>query len=67
MIIIVFANGIFLTDSKEDADKVRRWSNQSCEEAPWYQQEEIGCNYHISNIVTGVIRGQIPYPNEHIA
>ncbi len=58
---------MFLTDSKEDNDKVRKWSTQSREDAPWYQHEEIGYNYRMSNIVAGVVRGQIPYLDEHIA
>ena len=58
---------MFLTNSKEDADKVRKWSTQSREAAPWYQHEEIGYNYRMSNIIAGVIRGQIPYLDEHIA
>ena len=66
-IITGSAGGMFLTDSKEDADKVRKWSTQSREAAPWYQHEEIGYNYRISNIVAGVIRGQILYLDEHIA
>ena len=66
-IITGSAGGMFLTDSKEDADKVRKWSTQSREEAPWYQHEEIGYNYRMSNIVAGVVRGQIPYLDEHIA
>ena len=61
------AGGMFLTDSKEDADKVRKWSTQSREDAAWYQHEEIGYNYRISNIVAGIVRGQIPYLDEHIA
>lgn len=61
------SGGMFLTDSKEDADKVRKWSTQSREAAPWYQHEEIGYNYRMSNIIAGVIRGQIPYLDEHIA
>ena len=61
------AGGMFLTDSKEDAEKVRKWSTQSREAAPWYQHEEIGYNYRMSNIIAGVIRGQIPYLDEHIA
>ena len=65
-IITGSAGGMFLTDSQEDANKVRKWSTQSRENAPWYQHEEIGYNYRISNIVAGVIRGQIPYLNEHI-
>lgn len=60
------AGGLFLTNSKEDADKVRKWSTQSREAAPWYQHEEIGYNYRMSNIIAGVIRGQIPYLEEHI-
>ena len=66
-IITGSAGGMFLTDSREDADKVRKWSTQSREAAPWYQHEEIGYNYRISNIVAGIIRGQIPYLEEHIA
>lgn len=66
-IITGSAGGLFLTNSKEDADKVRKWSTQSREDAPWYQHEEIGYNYRMSNIVAGVIRGQIPYLDEHIA
>ena len=61
------AGGMFLTNSKEDADKVRKWSTQSREAAPWYQHEEVGYNYRMSNIIAGVIRGQIPYLDEHIA
>ena len=66
-IITGSAGGMFLTDSKEDADKVRKWSTQSREDAPWYQHEEVGYNYRMSNIIAGVIRGQIPYLEEHIA
>ena len=66
-IITGSAGGMFLTDSKDDAEKVRKWSTQSREAAPWYQHEEIGYNYRMSNIIAGVIRGQIPYLDEHIA
>jgi dTDP-4-amino-4,6-dideoxygalactose transaminase len=66
-IITGSSGGMFLTNSKEDADKVRKWSTQSREDAAWYQHEEIGYNYRISNIVAGIVRGQIPYLDEHIA
>ena len=66
-IITGSAGGMFLTDSLEDANKARKWSTQSRENAPWYQHEEIGYNYRMSNIVAGVVRGQIPYLEEHIA
>jgi dTDP-4-amino-4,6-dideoxygalactose transaminase len=66
-IITGSAGGMFLTDSLEDANKVRKWSTQSREAAPWYQHEEVGYNYRISNIVAGIVRGQMPYLKEHIA
>ena len=66
-IITGSAGGMFLTDSEADANKVRKWSTQSREAAPWYQHEEIGYNYRMSNIIAGVVRGQLPYLNEHIA
>ncbi|MCI8514253.1 MAG: aminotransferase DegT [Lachnospiraceae bacterium] len=59
--------GMYLTDDLADANKVRKWSTQSRESAPWYQHEEIGYNYRMSNIVAGVVRGQIPYLEEHVA
>ena len=61
------AGGMFLTNSLADANKVRKWSTQSREAAPWYQHEEIGYNYRMSNIIAGVVRGQITYLDEHIA
>ena len=66
-IITGSSGGMFLTNSKDDADKVRKWSTQSREAAPWYQHEEIGYNYRMSNIIAGIVRGQLPYLEEHIA
>ena len=66
-IITGSSGGMFLTDSLEDADKVRKWSTQSREAAPWYQHEEIGYNYRMSNVIAGVVRGQLPYLEEHLA
>ena len=66
-IITGSSGGMLLTDDKEDADRIRKWSTQSREAAPWYQHEELGFNYRMSNIVAGVVRGQIPYLDEHIA
>ena len=66
-IITGSSGGMFLTDSKADAEKVRTWSTQSREAAPWYQHEELGYNYRMSNVIAGVVRGQIPYLEEHIA
>ena len=66
-IITGSSGGMFLTDSLEDAEKVRKWSTQSREDAPWYQHEEIGYNYRMSNVIAGVVRGQFPYLDEHIS
>ena len=66
-IITGSAGGMFLTNEKADAEKVRKWSTQSREAAPWYQHEEIGYNYRMSNIIAGIVRGQMPYLDQHIA
>ena len=66
-IITGSAGGILLCESVEDANKIRKWSTQSREDAAWYQHEEMGYNYRMSNIIAGVIRGQLPYLEEHIA
>ena len=58
---------MLLTDSEEAANKVRKWSTQARENAPWYQHEEVGYNYRMSNVIAGVVRGQLPYLEEHIA
>ena len=66
-IITGSAGGMLLTDSLEQANKARKWSTQSRENAPWYQHEELGYNYRMSNVIAGVIRGQLPHLEEHIA
>lgn len=66
-IITGSSGGMLLTDGLEAANKVRKWSTQSRENAPWYQHEELGYNYRMSNVIAGVVRGQFPYLEEHIA
>ena len=66
-IITGSSGGMLLTDSLEAANKTRKWSTQSRENAPWYQHEEIGYNYRMSNVIAGVVRGQFPHLEEHIA
>lgn len=66
-IITGSAGGMLLTNSKEAANKVRKWSTQAREAAPWYQHEEIGYNYRMSNVIAGVVRGQYQYLEDHIA
>lgn len=59
------SGGVLLTDNEDWANKARKWSTQSREAAPWYQHEELGYNYRMSNIIAGVIRGQLPHAEEH--
>ena len=66
-IITGSTGGCFLTDDEEIARHVRKLATQAKEPTPWYQHEEVGYNYRISNIIAGVIRGQLPYLEEHIA
>ena len=65
-IITGSSGGMLLTDDEQAANKVRKWSTQSRENAPWYQHEEVGYNYRMSNVIAGVVRGQFPYLQEHI-
>ena len=64
-IITTSGGGMLLTESKEDRDKAFFWATQSREPAPWYQHEEIGYNYRMSNVVAGIGRGQLLHLDEH--
>lgn len=66
-IITGTSGGMLLTDDEAAADKARKWSTQSRENAPWYQHEEVGYNYRMSNVIAGVVRGQLPHLEDHIA
>lgn len=65
-IITGSAGGCLLTNSLEDANRARKWATQARENAAWYQHEEVGYNYRMSNVVAGVIRGQYLHLEEHI-
>lgn len=66
-IITGSSGGMLLTDDKVAAEKVRKWSTQSRENSPWYQHEEVGYNYRMSNVIAGIVRGQTFHLEEHIA
>lgn len=65
-IITGSSGGCLLTNDIDVANKARKWSTQAREAAPWYQHEEVGYNYRMSNVIAGVIRGQYPYLSDHI-
>ncbi|MBQ0110310.1 MAG: DegT/DnrJ/EryC1/StrS family aminotransferase [Oscillospiraceae bacterium] len=66
-IITGSSGGCLLTDQIEVCNKAKKWSTQARENAPWYQHEEVGYNYRMSNVIAGVVRGQYLYLEEHIA
>lgn len=65
-IITGSSGGCLLTNDLEVANKARKWATQARENAPWYQHEEVGYNYRMSNVIAGVICGQYPYLEAHI-
>ena len=66
-IITGSSGGCLLTDDLTVANQARKWSTQAREAAAWYQHEEVGYNYRISNVIAGVVRGQYSHLDEHIA
>lgn len=66
-IITGSSGGCLLAREEEAANQARKWATQARENAPWYQHEEVGYNYRMSNVIAGVIRGQYPHLGEHIA
>ena len=65
-IITCSTGGMLITNDKIAADTARKWSSQSREKAPWYQHEDVGYNYRMSNIIAGIGRGQMLHIDEHI-
>lgn len=66
-IITTSGGGMLLSDDQAAIDKARFWSTQARENYPWYQHEDIGYNYRMSNILAGIGRGQLLHLDEHIA
>ena len=65
-IITGSSGGMLLTDNREDGERARKWSTQSREDAAWYEHEETGYNYRMSNVIAGIVRGQWAHLKEHI-
>ena len=66
-IITTSGGGMLFTRTQAERDKAFFWSTQSREKAAWYQHEEIGYNYRMSNVVAGIGRGQLKHLDEHRA
>lgn len=66
-IITGSCGGMLLADDTTAAHHARKWSTQARENAFWYQHEEVGFNYRMSNITAGIVRAQLAHLEEHIA
>ena len=53
-------------NDEERLGTVLKWITQSREVARWYQHEELGFNYRMSNICAGIGRGQMEALSDHI-
>ncbi len=58
-IVTTSGGGALLTDDEGVAARARKRSQQSREPFPWYQHEEIGYNYRMSNILAAVGLAQL--------
>lgn len=58
-IITTSGGGMFLCKDEADAKHALKLATQAREPFPWYQHEEIGYNYRMSNICAGIGRGQM--------
>ena len=66
-IITTSGGGMLICKCEADAKHALKLATQAREPFPWYQHEEIGYNYRMSNIIAGIVRGQLPYLDKHIA
>lgn len=64
-IITSSGGGMLITADRSARDKALFWATQAREPAPWYQHEEVGYNYRMSNVVAGIGRGQLIHLEEH--
>ncbi|MCI9361177.1 MAG: aminotransferase DegT [Hungatella sp.] len=65
-IITGSSGGMLIVPDEYSYNKTKKWSTQSREAAPWYEHEELGYNYRISNVIAGIVRGQWKYLSSHI-
>ncbi len=66
-IITTTGGGMLISNNEEITKKAKFWSTQSKEPARYYQHEEIGYNYRMSNVLAGIGRGQMKVLEERIA
>lgn len=65
--ITTSGGGALITPDEEAKQCTMFFATQAREAFPYYQHEEIGYNYRMSNICAGIGRGQMTVLDEHIA
>lgn len=65
--ITTSGGGALVVPDKEWKQKIMFYATQARESYPYYQHEEIGYNYRMSNICAGIGRGQMTIVDEHLA
>ena len=65
--ITTSGGGALICPDEEAKQKIMFYATQARESYPYYQHEEIGYNYRLSNICAGIGRGQMTVIEEHIA
>ena len=65
--ITTSGGGALICPDEEAKRKIMFYATQARESYPYYQHEEIGYNYRMSNICAGIGRGQMTVLEEHIA
>lgn len=64
--ITTSGGGALICPNNEAKQNVMFYATQARESYPYYQHEQIGYNYRMSNICAGIGRGQMTVLNEHI-
>lgn len=65
--ITTSGGGALICPDEETKSRVMFFATQAREAFPYYEHEEIGYNYRLSNICAGIGRGQLTVLDEHIA
>lgn len=64
--ITTSGGGALICENTELKNKIMWYATQAREAYPYYQHEEIGYNYRMSNICAGIGRGQMTVVHTHI-
>ena len=65
--ITTSGGGALVCENADSKNKIMWYATQAREAYPYYQHEEIGYNYRMSNICAGIGRGQMTVADAHVA